>query len=104
MTLTDARHIPDLTKNLISLGTLEAKRCKYLAKYGVLELPRMVILPCWQGDQEIYILQGSTITSAVAVTTVLSSQTNRTKLWHLRMGNLSEKGMTILSRKGVVDL
>ncbi|CAL9127782.1 unnamed protein product, partial [Musa textilis] len=28
-TLTNVRHVPDLKKNLISLGTLEALGCKY---------------------------------------------------------------------------
>ena len=47
----------------------------------------------------LYILQGSTVTGAKAVTTILLSETNHTKLWHLRMRYMSEKGMTILGRR-----
>ena len=51
VTLIDVGHVPDLTKNiLISLGTLEAKGCKYSTEDGVLVV---AILSCRQVDQEI---------------------------------------------------
>ena len=101
VTLTEVWHVRDLTKNLISLSTLEAKCCKYLAKDGVLT-SRMAILSCRQGDQEISTsCKEVQLIGAAADTTVLSSETDRTKLWHLRMGHMSEKGMTILSRGGL---
>jgi len=37
-TLSNVRHVPDLTRNLISLGTLESKGCKYSAEGGVLKV------------------------------------------------------------------
>ena len=36
VTLTKVRLVPDLTKNFISLGTLEANGCKFLAEDEVL--------------------------------------------------------------------
>ena len=36
VTLIEARHVLDLTKNFISLGTPEAKGCKYSVEDGVL--------------------------------------------------------------------
>jgi len=37
-TLSKVRHIYDVTRNLISLGTLEANGCRYSAENGVLKV------------------------------------------------------------------
>ena len=37
-TLTGVKHIPDLTKNLISLGALEDVGCKFQSEGGVLQV------------------------------------------------------------------
>lgn len=37
-TLTGVRHIPELKRNLISLGTLESKGCRYSVEGGVLKV------------------------------------------------------------------
>jgi hypothetical protein len=39
-TLTDVRHIPDMSKNLISLSTLDGKGYKYSGGDGVLKVKR----------------------------------------------------------------
>jgi len=39
-TLSKVRHIPNMTHNLISLGTLEANGCRYSAENGVLKVMR----------------------------------------------------------------
>ncbi|MGV8000531.1 hypothetical protein PJP08_29445, partial [Mycobacterium kansasii] len=39
-TLTDVRHVPDLKLNLISLGVLEAKGCKYTGIDGALKVSK----------------------------------------------------------------
>jgi hypothetical protein len=36
--LTGVRHIPDLSKNLISLGSLEEKGCKFQSEGGVIRV------------------------------------------------------------------
>ena len=38
--LTGVRHIPELTKNLISLGSLEEKGCKFQSEGGVLRVSK----------------------------------------------------------------
>jgi len=47
----------------------------------------------------LYFLQGTTITGSAAVCTTLADL-DTAKLWHMRLGHMSEKGMTILSKKG----
>ena len=37
-TLSNVRHVPDLKRNLISLGTLGFKGCKYSAEGGALKV------------------------------------------------------------------
>jgi 5'-3' exoribonuclease 2 len=46
------------------------------------------------------LLQGSTVTGSAAVA---SSSKDNTKLWHLRLGHMSEKGIQILKKKGYLD-
>ena len=49
----------------------------------------------------LYVLQGSIVTSPVAVSSSLSDS-DVTKLWHMRLGHMSDKGMTILSKRGLL--
>jgi len=39
-TLFKVRHIPDMTHNLISLGTVESNGCRYLAENGILKVTK----------------------------------------------------------------
>ena len=62
-TLSNVRHVPDLKRNLISLGTLESKGCKYSAEGGVLKVSkgsRLLLKGLRQGD--LYVLQASITT------------------------------------------
>ena len=102
-TLTNVRHVPDLKKNLISLGTLEALGCKYTAEGGVMKVSRsalIVMKACRSGS--LYILQGTTVTGSVAVSSSSLSDSDITKLWHMRLGHMSEKGLSILSKRGLL--
>ena len=99
-TLSKVRHKPDMTHCLISLGALETNGCRIIMENGVLKVTKgaMVVMKgLRQGN--LYILQGTIVTGVAAVGTA-SADTNNTRLWHLRLGHMSEKGMTILSKKG----
>ena len=89
-----------MTHNIISLGTLEANGCRYLVENGVLKVTKgAMVLMKGLGQGSLYFLQGTTVTrSAVVCTTSVDVDTM--KLWHMRLGHMSEKGMTILSKKG----
>ena len=97
-TLAGARHVPYLKWNLISLGTLESHGCKYLAEGGVLKVFKgaLVILKTIRSGS-LYVLQGSVVTGSVAI---VSSNKDDTKLWHMRLGHMSEKGIQILKKEG----
>ncbi|XP_073153484.1 uncharacterized protein [Henckelia pumila] len=47
----------------------------------------------------LYVLQGDTI---IGSTTSIQEQQDRTKLWHLRLGHVSEKGLHELSKQGLL--
>ncbi|XP_060170465.1 uncharacterized mitochondrial protein AtMg00300-like [Lycium barbarum] len=49
----------------------------------------------------LYYLQGSIMKGSVAVSNSLSDD-DVTRLWHMRLGHMSEKDMTILSKRGLL--
>ena len=98
------RHIPDLSKNLISLGSLKEKGCKFQSDGGVLRVSKGA-LTIMRGKRvgNLYFLQGSTVIGSASVASSdPSSDVDVTKLWHMRLGYITEWGMTILSKRGLL--
>jgi len=101
---TGVRHIPDLSKNLISLGSLEERGCKFQSDSGVFRVSKEA-LTIMRGKKvgNLYFLQGSTVTGSASVASSdPTSDVDVTKLWHMRLGHISERGMTILSKRGLL--
>ena len=99
-TLSDVRHVPGLKKNLISLGTLDKNGCRIACQGGVLKVIRgSLIVMKGKMNRSLYTLEGSTISGSVNVSTSIMSD-EETKLWHLRLGHMSESGMHELSKQG----
>ncbi|GMI95059.1 hypothetical protein HRI_003175200 [Hibiscus trionum] len=102
-TLCDVRHILDLKKNLISLGTLH--------KNGLIpkvdedrETIRIVkaALTVMKGKitaENIYKLLESTVVGGAHS---VESYDDNTKLWHMRLGHLSEHGMVELHKRNLL--
>ena len=60
-TLSNVRYVPDLKKNLISLGTLDSNGYKFSAEGGVLRVTKgSLIVMKGKKVNTLYILQGST--------------------------------------------
>ncbi|KAH0672789.1 hypothetical protein KY290_025021 [Solanum tuberosum] len=91
-TLTNVHHILDLKRNFISLVTLESLGCKYSAEGGVLKVSKGVLV-LMKGIRRgtLYYLQGSIVIGCVAVSTSLSDD-NLTRLLHMRLGHMSDRG------------
>ncbi|KAG8473502.1 hypothetical protein CXB51_035665 [Gossypium anomalum] len=104
-TLSDVRHVPELKKNLISLSTLNSKGYRYIAESGVLKISKgsLVVMKGQIKIAKLYVLQGSTVTGDAAVASSSLSDDDITKLWHMRLGHMSENGMTELSKRGLLD-
>ncbi|KAG8488067.1 hypothetical protein CXB51_018276 [Gossypium anomalum] len=103
-TLSDVRYVPELKRNLISLSTLDSKGYRYTAESGVLKISKgsLVVMKGQRKTAKLYVLQGSTVTGDAAVASSSLSD-DITKLWHMRLGHMSENGMVELSKRGPLD-
>ncbi|WVZ79655.1 hypothetical protein U9M48_027210 [Paspalum notatum var. saurae] len=104
-TLTDVRHIPDMTKNLIFLSTLDGKGYKYSGGDGVLKVSKgsLIVMKADLKSANLYRLRGTTITGDAAVIFNLLSDSDATNLWHMRLGHMSDLGLQVLSKRGLLD-
>ena len=50
---------------------------------------------------EIYTLMGETVLGSAAVGDS-TAESDKTRLWHMRLGHMTEKGLIILGRLGVL--
>ena len=90
-TLTNVRHILDLKKNLISLGTLDSQGCKYCTEGGVLRVCKgSLIVIKGKLVNGLYLLQGSTIVGVAVVSSSLDHDLDTTRLWHMHLRHTSE--------------
>nr|GEV80080.1 hypothetical protein [Tanacetum cinerariifolium] len=87
-TLTELRYVPGY---------------KYTTVGGVLKVSKgaLNVMKADIKSANLYHLRGSTVTGNSNVTSNLSSDT--TNLWHMRLGHMSELGLTALSRRGLLD-
>ncbi|KAG8485411.1 hypothetical protein CXB51_021801 [Gossypium anomalum] len=104
-TLSDVRHVLELKRNLISLSTLNSKGYRHTAESRVLKIFKgsLVVMKGQRKTAKLYVLQGSTVTGDPAVASSFLSDDDITKLWHMRLGHMSENGMAKLSKKGLLD-
>lgn len=87
-TLTDVRHVPELRKNALDSGG-----CKLVTSNGVMKVVRdslIVTKGIHQGN--LYALLGTTVTESAAVGSG-GDLCECTRLWHRRLGHMSEKGL-----------
>ncbi|GKC14004.1 retrovirus-related pol polyprotein from transposon TNT 1-94 [Tanacetum coccineum] len=104
-TLIDVRHVPDLKKNLISLGVLDSKGFKYTSENGVLRVSKgtLVVMKATKGTSSLYTLQGEMIIGYASVSCLEKSNSDLTMLWHKCLGHMNEKGIVILSKRRLLD-
>ncbi|KAH9669014.1 hypothetical protein KPL70_021617 [Citrus sinensis] len=99
--LHEVRHAPRLKRNLISLGMLDSLGYFFKSRIGGLEIRKGTEI-VMKGVKEngLYVLQGSSVPVQEGVSAV--SEEDRTKLWHLRLGHMSIKGLQELSKQGLL--
>ncbi|KAH9660266.1 hypothetical protein KPL70_024153 [Citrus sinensis] len=98
--INQVRHVPDLKGNLISLGMLDQIGCKIRIESGqlwVLNGSNLVM----KGTRKngVYVLEGEVISGEAGVSE--RSTEDKTKIWHLRLGHISEKGLKELEHQGM---
>ncbi|KAK3010396.1 hypothetical protein RJ639_011710 [Escallonia herrerae] len=90
-TLDDVRYIPNLKKNLISLGTLDSIDCSISIKGGVMKVSKgAIVIMKGKKTRNLYKLMGKTVIGGASVSTHASSSNDNSELWHKRLGHLSE--------------
>ena len=96
-------YVPNLTKNLISLGTLEINGYKFTIGNKIMKISKgaLTVLKA-RRFRSLYVLQGKTVIGTTAVSTSSMSEEETTKWWHLRLRHMSEKGMTMHSKRVIL--
>ena len=99
--LNDVRYVPNLKKNLISLGVLDASGYRIILEGGNLKVARGALVAI-KGTRRgsIYYLNGTIIIGHVAVAS--SKEQDILKLWHMRLGHAGEKALQTLVNRGVL--
>ena len=97
--LKQVRYVPELKRNLISLGVIDQVGCSIKSENGNLQIEEngLVIMKGIRRNG-LYVLTGST--AKLAITASVSS--DRTKLWHMRLTHMGENGMKELSKQGLL--
>jgi len=101
--LKDVRYVPQLKKNLISVGALKALRLEISIRDGVLKMVKgsMVILKDVQRNN-FYYLKGSTVIGQVV--TSKNSDNDCTQLCDIRLGHTGEKSLQALTKQGLLKV
>ncbi|KAG9444833.1 hypothetical protein H6P81_016173 [Aristolochia fimbriata] len=99
-TLADARYVPELKKNLISLGALDSNGCSFNTTGGIMKVKKgsMVVMKGEKKVGNLYHLIGNTIIGGAAVTSC-DDEDDATVLWHKRLGHMSERGLQKLHNR-----
>ncbi|KAH9649101.1 hypothetical protein KPL70_025857 [Citrus sinensis] len=100
--LKQVRFVPELKRNLISLGMLD--QMGYSVK---IESGEMVIIKgteiIMKGLRKngVFVLDGEVVTGEVGVS--VDANTDKTKLWHLRLGRIGVRGLKELDKQGLLE-
>ncbi|KAL5569169.1 hypothetical protein UlMin_025744 [Ulmus minor] len=97
--LSGVRHVPNLHRNLISIGALDESSFVSRFEDGMIKISRgsLVIMKGLK-QNGLYVLQGSTNTREAAA--AIPNIQDQTDLWHKRLGHISEKGLEVLKKHG----
>ena len=96
--LDQIRYVPELKRNLISLGMFDQLGCSIKAeniKIHVMKNSTTIIKGVRRND--LYALVGSCL--LLRITATVSN--DKTKLWHLRLEHMSERGLKELEKQGL---
>ncbi|XP_073291104.1 uncharacterized mitochondrial protein AtMg00300-like [Primulina huaijiensis] len=98
--LQEVRYVPELKRNLISLGTLESNGYSFKSEMVCVKVTKgsLVIMKAVR-QNSLYILLGNTV---VGRASFIQSKLDTSKLWHLRLGHVSERGLSELSRQNLL--
>ena len=99
--LKEVRYVPQLKRNLISVGALEALGLVISVRDGILKMIKgsMVVMKGVRRDN-LYYLKGSTVTGQVETSS--SSDNGCTKVWQVKVGHEDEKVFASSCKEGII--
>ena len=90
--LMNVRYVPQMKKNIISVGAMESKGLNMMLEDEILKVTKgSIVVMKGIRDRNSYYLKGSTTTSSL-IASVISNK-DATQLWHMRLGHTGEKSM-----------
>uniref|UniRef100_A0A251V331 Putative zinc finger, CCHC-type n=1 Tax=Helianthus annuus TaxID=4232 RepID=A0A251V331_HELAN len=100
--LVNVRFIPELTRNIISLGIFEKEGCSVSLKNGKAKIIKgsMVIFTGTRRGNNIYMLDGKV--SQGVNCSVERPKISDAVLWHRRLGHISDQGLNELKKQEVL--
>eukprot|EP00253_Pinus_taeda_P027912 PITA_27912 len=91
----------DLRRNLISLGALDSNGYKTVIQGGVMKIYRGILLVMKAKKVgNLFQLEGGT--GSAFVSNVSEHDSNSIRLWHQRLGHMSERGLKILADRNLL--
>jgi hypothetical protein len=94
--LIDVRHVPELRKNLISLGVLDTGGYKSIFQVGIMKVYKGILLVMKAKKVgNLFLLEGRT--ESDHATTRSKNDSDSIRLWHQRLGHMREQGLKVLS-------
>ena len=101
--LKNVRYIPKLKRNLISINMFDDLGYSTRILNGVLKISNGSLIIA-KGNKNksngLFILEGSTIVGHASVAS--NTLIDKTKLWHLRLGHVSERGLHELEKQNLL--
>ncbi|KAH9687881.1 Integrase catalytic domain-containing protein [Citrus sinensis] len=98
--LKQVRYVPELKRNLISLGMLDQMGCSVRIKSGELMIVKdsHVVM---KGSRKngVFILDGDVVNGEARMS--VADTIDKIKIWHLRLGHIGERGLKELEKQGV---
>jgi hypothetical protein len=96
--LKEVKHVPDLSKNLISTGQLASEGCISIFTDKTWKVIKgSLVIAKGEKVGTLYLCIGNTDSSISLASTGVD-----TTLWHHRLGHMSEKGMQILHKRNLL--
>ncbi|GJZ85112.1 retrotransposon protein, putative, ty1-copia subclass [Tanacetum coccineum] len=99
--LNNVRYIPELKRNLISLGTLEKEGYTVKMQSGKIKVINgsRVILSGIRRDNCVYSLDGHAMAGELNAS--VEEKDSLAQVWHKRLGHISEAGLQVLEKQGL---
>jgi len=89
--LKDVRYVPQLKRNLISVGSLKALSLEVSIRDVLKMVKGLMVVLKGARRNNLYYLKDSTITGQVM--TFTNSDNDCTQLWHISLGHTGEKSL-----------